>query len=108
MKLTFSEELHDFGRVKKGEDVEHTFTFTNSGTEDITVELITGCECSEIIYEKGETYKPGETGKVKVIFHSADEDKGVANKTLDMILENINPKTGYQYVFELSYKAILY
>jgi len=108
LSLTFDKETHDFGRVKKGDDVTHTYQFTNTGDEDITVELISGCECSEIIYDEGATYKPGEKGKVKVIFHSAEEDKGRLNKTLDILLENINPKTGYQYIFELRYDATVY
>ncbi len=100
--------MHDFGKVKKGDNVEHVYKFTNTGTEDIVLELVSGCECSEIIYEEGATYKPGEKGEIKVIFHSGEEDKGKANKTLDILLENINPKTGYQYLFELKYRAIVY
>jgi len=106
--LTFDKELHDFGRVKKGDNVEHTYHFTNEGDVDIIVELVSGCECSEIIYEEGATYKPGEKGTIKVIFHSEEEEKGKVNKTLDIILENINPKNGYPFIYELRYNAILY
>ena len=106
--MTFKEESHDFGRVKIGDKVEHTFKFTNTGDEDITVELVSGCECSEIIYDEGATYKPGDKGEIRVIFHSDEEEKGPVEKTLDILLENINPRTGYQYLFELRYNAILY
>ncbi|MFT5166301.1 MAG: hypothetical protein ACI8P3_001532 [Saprospiraceae bacterium] len=94
--------------MKKGEDVEHTFRFTNTGDVPITIELISGCECSEITYDLGATYKVGEKGEIKVVFHSVEEELGKAEKTLDIILENTNPRTGYQYVFELGYNAILY
>lgn len=70
--------------------------------------MVSGCECSEIIYDEGATYKPGEKGEIKVIFHSKDEKPGEANKTLDIILENINPRTGYQWIFELKYRAIVF
>lgn len=88
--------------------MEHTFKFTNTGDVDIVVELVTGCECSEIIYDEGAKYKPGEKGEIRVIFHSFEEEKGEANKTLDIILENINPRTGYQFLYELKYKAIIF
>lgn len=106
--MTFDNETHDFGRVKKGENVEHTFKFTNTGDVDIIMELVSGCECSEIIYKEGAKFKPGETGEIKVIFHSDEEEKGKVNKTLDILLENINPKNGYQFIYELKYNAILF
>ena len=108
MEMTFKEEFHDFGRVKKGNKVEHTFKFTNTGKEAITLELVSGCECSEIIYDEGATYKAGEKGEIRVIFHSDEEERGKVEKTLDILLENINPRTGYQYVLELRYGAIIY
>ncbi len=108
LELTFDNELHEFGRVKKGDSVAHTFKFTNTGDIDITLELVSGCDCSEIKYDEGATYKPGEKGEINVIFHSKDEEKKKLTKTLDILLENINPKTGYQYLFELKYSAIVF
>ncbi len=108
LQLTFDKEFHDFGRVKKGDTAEYTYKFTNTGDEDITLELVSGCDCSQITYDEGATYKPGEKGKINVIFHSKDEEKGKRQKTLDILLENINPKTGYQYIFELKYDVIVY
>jgi peptidoglycan-associated lipoprotein len=108
VEITFDEEVHNFGRVKKGEDVEHTFRFTNTGGEPITIELVSGCECSEITYKEGATYKVGERGEIKVVFHSENEELGKSEKSLDILLENKDPKTGYPYVFELRYNSILY
>ncbi len=105
--MAFDKELHDFGRVKKGDKVEYTYKFTNKGTEDIILELVSGCECSKITYDEGAKYKPGESGEIKVVFNSEDEF-GKVEKTLDILLENINPKTGYQYILDVKYKANVY
>ena len=106
--MAFDKAYHDFGRVKKGEAVEYTYKFTNKGSEDIILELVSGCECSEITYDEGATYKPGERGEIKVIFHSDDETPGKVEKIIDILLENINPKTGYQYIYDVKYGAIVY
>jgi len=35
--ITFKDEVHDFGEVLQGVELEHTFEFTNSGTEDLEI-----------------------------------------------------------------------
>ena len=52
-------------------------------------------------------YKPGEVAEIKVTYLTADEEKKAQEKTLDIILENENPKTGYQYIFDVKYKAVV-
>lgn len=105
--MVFEKEYHDFGRVKKGDKVEYTYKFTNKGTENIIVELVSGCECSKITYDEGATYKPGQSGEIHVVFNS-EEELGKVEKTLDILLENINPKTGYQYILDVKYGADVY
>jgi len=38
--ITFKDEIHDFGEVLKGAEVEHTFEFSNSGTEDLEISKV--------------------------------------------------------------------
>jgi len=38
--IKFAEGSHDFGKVKEGEKVEHTFEFSNSGTEELRIEKV--------------------------------------------------------------------
>ena len=35
--IAFKDEVHDFGEVLQGVELEHTFEFTNSGTEDLEI-----------------------------------------------------------------------
>lgn len=36
-KLAISKTQHDFGEIKKGTLAEHSFTFKNEGTADLTI-----------------------------------------------------------------------
>ena len=38
--ITFKDEVHDFGEVLQGAEVEHTFEFSNSGTEDLEISKV--------------------------------------------------------------------
>ncbi|HHS95221.1 MAG TPA: DUF1573 domain-containing protein [Phaeodactylibacter sp.] len=106
--MTFDNVDHDFGTVKVGESVSHTYTFTNTHKEDITVELISGCDCTDIVYDEGKTYKPGEQGTIKVTFVSTrEEERGQLEKTVDILLTNTDPKTGYQIIKEVRYTVNL-
>ena len=39
--IRFENELHDFGTVKQGDLLEFAFQFTNTGTEDLLIKLLT-------------------------------------------------------------------
>ena len=38
--IEFVRETHDFGHVMQGEQLEYTFEFTNTGTEELVIEKI--------------------------------------------------------------------
>ena len=38
--ITFENEIHDFGEVLQGAELEHTFEFSNSGTEDLEIKKV--------------------------------------------------------------------
>ena len=105
--MTFDHTFFDFGRVKKGEKRTHVYSFTNTGDEDLVVEFVSGCECTELFWPEFEKFKPGESGEIKAIFDSTTED-GDVTKTIDILLEHIDPKTGYQIILDLKYRAIVY
>jgi peptidoglycan-associated lipoprotein len=104
--MTFDNPDHDFGTIKVGEKRTHVYSFTNTHSGDIVVELVSGCQCTDVEYDKGKAYKPGETGTIKATFDSnKEEERGALNKTIDILLENTDPKTGYQIIKELRYKV---
>ena len=82
--VSFDRSVHDFGNILDEENVETTFTFTNSG--DTTLEILDhkatcGCTVPEI---SKRTLLPGESGTIKVIFHPAHK-RGQQNQTVTLL-----------------------
>lgn len=72
-KLVFSEEIHNFGRLKAGEVVSFTFTFKNEGTRTLTITHVdSGCGCTKVKFPT-KPIGPGEEGYIEVIYDSAGE-----------------------------------
>jgi len=102
--MTIDTPVHDFGEIKKGSQVTKVFKFTNTGTGDLVIELVSGCHCSTLVWPEFETFKPGESGEIKVTFDSNKEDSTEPfEKVVDILLEDVDPKTGYQVIKELKY-----
>jgi len=106
--MTFKTPLYDFGTIKKGEKKTHIFEFTNTGEEDIIIELVSGCHCTELIWPEMEKFGPGESGSITAIFDSMKEEElGPHEKVIDILLTNIDAETGYQIIKEAKYKLVL-
>lgn len=99
--LKFEETTIALGPVKKGEKKETTFHFTNVSDEDVTIEFISVCDCTEVDYPVL-PIKPGESGTLDVIFDSTEKDKS-ETIVIDILLENVEPETGYQIVEQVNY-----
>ncbi|MEJ8802492.1 DUF1573 domain-containing protein [Pontibacter sp. H249] len=68
--ISFAETSYDFGTVKQGEVVEHTFKFTNTGKSPLIIESATAtCGCT-VPKSPDMPIAPGETGEIKVNFNS--------------------------------------
>lgn len=39
-RIVFEQEVHNFGDVMQGENVEHTFVFENQGNEELIIEKV--------------------------------------------------------------------
>lgn len=80
-EMAFEEEEHDFGSIAKGEEVEHTFTFTNTGDAPLVITNATSsCGCTVPTYPKNESIEPGDTGELTVKFDGSG--KGQVTKTV--------------------------
>lgn len=84
--LQFDAEEIFLGKVKKGEKVDSVFTFTNISKEDVVIDLVSTCECSEANWPKG-AIKPGETAKIPFTFDSNKKDKE-EEISIDVFLKN--------------------
>ncbi|MHC4636286.1 MAG: DUF1573 domain-containing protein [Planctomycetota bacterium] len=68
-KISFEQNVHDFGQLNLNEKAKCEFKFKNTGTEQLTIGRIrTSCGCTVPTLDKSE-YKPGERGVIKVSFN---------------------------------------
>ncbi|MCX6269904.1 MAG: DUF1573 domain-containing protein [Bacteroidetes bacterium] len=83
-RIEFAALTHDFGDIKPGIEVEHTFTFTNKGEGELVIRRIkASCGCTVPQLDK-ETIKPGEQANLKVKFNSTAMS-GQLTKTVTVI-----------------------
>ena len=87
--ISFDKKIWDFGTITEGEVVEHTFRFTNTGTNDLIISNASAsCGCTIPEWPK-EPIAPGEKGEIKVEFNSNGK-KDMVTKDIT-ILANTNP-----------------
>ncbi len=69
-KMTFDKTVFDFGKIKEGKTVEHTFKFINNGKTPLLInDVRSTCGCTIPSWPK-EAVDPGKKGKIKVVFKS--------------------------------------
>ena len=69
--ITFENTEHNFGDIAQGDVVEHTFTFTNTGTQPLIIDRVdVTCGCTTPAWTK-EAVMPGKTGFVTTKYNSA-------------------------------------
>lgn len=80
-QIQFEEMKYDFGSIKTGDVVEHTFKFKNVGTQPLIISNIgVSCGCTTPAWTK-EPIMPGKTGTITAKFNSAGK-MGMQNKVL--------------------------
>jgi hypothetical protein len=90
-QISFRETTHDFGSIKEGEVVKHTFTFTNTGKSPLVIESASstcGCTVPEV---PKEPVAPGAEGKIEVQFNSAGKGGSQQMKVIS-IKANTQPE----------------
>ena len=99
--FAFDSEFHNFGDIQEGEQVEHIFTFTNSGDAPLIISNAQGsCGCTVPNWPRN-PIAPGETGEIKVTFNSAGR-KGKQDKRVTLNA-NTTPNT---YVLNITSNVI--
>ena len=70
-KLILQQDEYDFGDIKQGEKVSHTFVLTNGGGDLLKIEEVhPSCGCTAALPEKTEL-APGESTNLTVTYNSA-------------------------------------
>lgn len=81
--LALSQSHYDFGKIKKGDKVDHTYEVTNTGSNPLIISsVVPGCGCTAPEYTK-EPILPGKTGKITLSFDSTNFD-GLVNKQAEV------------------------
>ena len=84
--LTFTEKAHEFGTIKQGDVVKHTFKYRNNSEEPIKITNVKpSCGCTVPSFSRDEI-KPGETGEIFVKFNSAGK-MGKQRKSITVMLD---------------------
>ena len=89
--MTFKETIHDFGTVKEGTKVKHTFVFQNTGTEPLLITNAQGsCGCTVPQWPRT-PIAPGAKSEITVEFNS-NKKSGKRNQQVT-ITANTEPHT---------------
>ncbi len=84
--MKFEHTDFDYGTVKEGEKVSHTYTFTNTGNEPLIISSAKGsCGCT-VPKWPSEPIAPGAKGVIDVVFDS----KGKPGKQAKRVTVNAN------------------
>ena len=80
-KFTFELEEHNFGQIRDGDIVSHTFRFTNSGEAPLIISKATAaCGCTVPQWPK-QPIPVGGSGEIQVQFDSSNKP-GMQNKVV--------------------------
>jgi hypothetical protein len=80
----FDSNSFDFGNMKQGDKVEHTFTIKNEGKSDLIIRNIrSSCGCTAVTPAK-KVISAGETAPLKVVFDSRGK-RGRQSKSITVI-----------------------
>lgn len=89
--MNFDVSEHDFGTIKEGTIVEHTFSFTNTGNAPLLIINAKGsCGCTVPKWSK-EPIAPGEKGELTVSFNSNGKPN-LQNKKVTITANTTNGK----------------
>lgn len=89
-EITFDNAQHNFGKVVDGDEVHHTFKFTNTGDKNLVLfDVKTTCGCTVPENWPKHPIAPGDGGEISVIFNSSNK-VGTVNKSI-RVEANTNP-----------------
>lgn len=83
-KIVFKEEVHDFGKVPRGPELQYNFKFTNKGSAVLKIERVqTSCGCTGATVGEKTEYKKNESGEIKITFNTQGRS-GHQEKTISV------------------------
>jgi len=82
--ISFVRDSIHVGTMVRGEKKRVEFHFTNTGDDDLLIEVVTACKCTEIKWPK-EAVKPGEQGMISAVYDTSTQDLGAHVKVVDIV-----------------------
>jgi len=96
--LSWEKPSHDFGDIQQGDRVEHTFKFTNTGSEPLVITNVqVTCGCTTPKGWARDPIQPGEQSEITLGFNSAGK-YGRQQKVVTIVSNAINTE-GSQIIF---------
>jgi Protein of unknown function (DUF1573) len=91
--ISFDKAIVDFGELVVGEKRAHTFKFKNTGNADLIIEIVSGCDCTDIVsYPQMIPIKPGAGGEIKIVYDSGKSKDKLGKQTIDLnVISNTDP-----------------
>lgn len=83
-QITWDEATQELGKIYLGEKRDLEYHFTNTGSADLEIELVTACNCMTLDWSRSKI-PPGGKGVVNVTFDSSSQKLGPLKKTIDVI-----------------------
>jgi copper(I)-binding protein len=103
-RIQFNSAVYDFGKAISGEQVKHTFYFTNTGVQDLVLSNVHAtCGCT-VVGDWVRQVKPGESGAIPVVFNTANNNRPVTK----LITVICNDRTRPGGVFTLQLKGLVW
>jgi hypothetical protein len=95
--ITFAENKHDFGTIKEGDVVKHTFKFKNTGNQPLLVsEVRVTCGCTTPDWTKTPV-APGENGFITAQFNSTGKP-GQNHKVITVVSNSVTGNVPLSFV----------
>ncbi len=102
--LSFENENHDFGTIKKGEVITYNYKFTNLGNIPLIItDVNTGCDCTTAEWPK-DSIKKGEIYFIKITYKS-EEEGGDQAKEIIISSNSITPKKTIRFTGYVDYSG---
>lgn len=96
--ITWEKPTHDFGDITQGDKVEHTFKFTNTGSESLVITNVqVTCGCTTPKGWARDPIPPGQESEITLGFNSTGKF-GRQKKVVTIVSNATNPE-GAQIIF---------
>ena len=99
--ISFAENKHDFGSIKEGDIVKHTFKFKNTGNQPLVVsEVRVTCGCTTPDWTKTPV-APGQSGFITAQFNSTGKP-GQNHKVITVVSNSVTGNTPISFTADAS------